>query len=81
MSSSVSPFTVDDVDPEMLIASAESRLAAISKLVRVRVDGSRNKLITVLPRRVGTFLIGRSEISTNVSARSRICVISSADRS
>ena len=49
VSSSVSPLTVDDAEPEMLTASADSRLAAISNDVRVRVDGSRNRLMTVLP--------------------------------
>src|SRR5262245_49689392 len=81
VSSSVSPFTVEEVDPEMLMTSAESRFPASSKLVRVRVDGSRNKLMTVLPRNVGTFLIGRSLISTKVSARSRIWLRSCAERS
>ncbi len=42
-------LAVDDAEPEMLTASADSRLAAISNDVRVRVDGSRNRLITVLP--------------------------------
>ena len=38
VSSSVSPFTVEEADPEMLTESADSRLAAISNDVRVRVD-------------------------------------------
>src|SRR5262249_38447164 len=75
----VSPLVVDDAVPEMLTASAERRLAAISKLVRVRVDGSRKRLMTVRPRSVGTFLIGRSLISTKVSARDTICLMSSAE--
>ena len=49
MSSSVSPLMVDDDEPEMLTASADSRLAAISNEVRVRVEASRNRLMTVLP--------------------------------
>src|SRR5690606_41966348 len=36
--------------------SAESRFAAISKEVRVRVEFSKKRLQTVFPRRVGTFL-------------------------
>ena len=71
VSSSVSPLVVDDAEPEMFTASADSRFAAISNDVRVRVDGSRNRLMTVFPRRVGTFLIGRSAISRNRSLRSR----------
>ena len=57
---SVSPFAVDDDDPEMLIASADKRLAASSKLVRVRVEFSKNRLMTVRPRRLVSFLIGSS---------------------
>src|SRR5215468_2585236 len=72
VSSRVSPLVVDEVEPEMLMASAERRLAAISNEVRVRVDASRKRLMTVLPRRVGTFLIGRVEISRKDSAVSRI---------
>jgi hypothetical protein len=36
--------------------SADSRLAASSKVVRVRVLASKNRLTTVLPCRVGSFL-------------------------
>jgi hypothetical protein len=73
-------LTVDDAAPEMLTASADRRLAAISNDVRVRVAGSRNRLITVLPRSVGTFLIGRAAISPKRSPRSRMVVRSSAAR-
>ena len=72
VSSSVSPLVVDDAEPEMLTASADRRFAAISNDVRVRVDGSKNRLMTVFPRSVGTFLIGRSAISRNRSLRSRM---------
>ncbi len=57
VSDSVSPFCTALVDAEMFNVSAERRFAAISKEVRVRVDGSKNRFTTVLPRRVGTFLI------------------------
>src|SRR5947209_8366997 len=80
VSSSVSPFVTDEEDELMLITSAERRLPAISKEVRVRVEGSKKRLMTVRPRSVGTFLISRSETSRNVSAVSRMCVISSALR-
>ncbi len=43
-----------------LMTSAESRLAAASKEIRVRVLSSKNRLTTVRPRRAGSFLIGRS---------------------
>ena len=51
-----------------LIASADKRLAAISKEVLVRVEGSKKRLITVRPWSAGTFLIWRWETSRNVSA-------------
>jgi hypothetical protein len=50
MSASVSDFERLEPPAETLMASAESRFAAISKLTRVRVDGSRNRLMIVLPR-------------------------------
>ena len=51
-------------DTAKFIVSALSRLAAVSKLVRVRVESSKNRLTTFLPRSAGTFGIGRCEIST-----------------
>gem|GEM_PF-5804821 len=51
----------------MLITSAESRLAASSKEDWVRVDGSRNRLMTVRPRKVGTFLMGLAATSKKPS--------------
>lgn len=77
----VSPFVTDDVEAEILIVSADRRFAAISKDVRVRVEGSKNRLITVLPRRVGTFLMARVEISLKDSAESRIVLISATSSS
>ena len=62
----------------MLSVSALSRFSAISNDVRVRVLGSKNRLTTVRPRSVGTFLIARPPISFIASAVSRISVISSA---
>jgi GNAT superfamily N-acetyltransferase len=43
-----------------LMTSADSRVAAISKVVRVRVLFSKNRLNTLLPRSSGTFLTSRS---------------------
>ena len=43
----------------MLSVSALRRFSATSNDVRVRVLGSKNRLTTVRPRSVGTFLIGR----------------------
>ena len=42
------------------MTSAESRLAAASNEIRVRVLSSKNRLTTVRPRSAGSFLIGRS---------------------
>src|SRR6478609_4285334 len=65
VSSRVSPLLVDDTPMLRLITSADNRLAAISKVVRVRVLFSKNRLNTVLPRSRGTFLTSRSAIDTN----------------
>jgi hypothetical protein len=46
-----------------VIVSADNRLAAVSKLKRVRVESSKNKLTTVLPRKAGTLGMGRRLIS------------------
>src|SRR5215213_6060574 len=57
-----------------LMTSADSRLAAISNVVRVRVEGSKKRLKTLLPRSSGTFFTSRSVTPANDSAVSRICV-------
>src|SRR5574343_1975875 len=74
VSSSVSPLAVDDLLMSRLMTSAERRLAAISKVVRVRVEFSKNRLKTLLPRSSGTFLTSRAETSMKDSAVSRIWV-------
>ena len=68
----VSPFRALLVEADILKVSALIRLAAISKDNLVRVDGSKKRLTTVLPRRVGTFFIDRDEISLKESANCRI---------
>ena len=57
MSISDSPLTVAEVLILRLSISADRRCAASSKVERVRVLASKNRLATVLPRRIGTFLI------------------------
>ena len=57
-----------------LMTSADSRLAAISKVVRVRVEFSKNRLNTLLPRSSGTFFTSRSLTLRKVPAVSRMCV-------
>ena len=79
VSSSVSPLLVDEAPTLRLITSADRRLAAISKVVRVRVEFSKNTLKIVLPRSSGTFFTSRSPTETNWSAVSRMCRINSAE--
>ena len=55
VSSSVSPFVTLLVDVEMFTTSADRRLPASSNEVRVRVEASKNRLNTLLPRSSGTF--------------------------
>src|SRR5882724_11374892 len=74
VSSSDSPLVCEEMAIFRLMTSAESRLAAISKVVRVRVDGSKNRLKTLLPRNSGTFFTSRSVTPAKDSAVSRICV-------
>ena len=63
-----------------LITSAESRLAAISNVVRVRVLFSKNRLKTLLPRSSGTFLTSRSLTLRKLPAVSRMCSITDCGR-
>src|SRR5512134_489512 len=72
VSSSDSPLEVELTATLRLMTSAERRLAAISKVVRVRVEPSKNRLNTLLPRSSGTFLMSRSVTPTKDSAVSRI---------
>ena len=68
-------------DTAKFIVSALSRLAAVSKLVRVRVESSKNRLTTFLPRSAGTFGMDRCEISTMWSVSSSSPWMSAAERS
>src|SRR3990167_3942678 len=73
VSSRVSPLLVEDEPMLRLTTSADRRLAAISKVVRVRVLFSKNTLNTDLPCSSGTFLISwPSAASRKVAARSRM---------
>src|SRR3546814_5083756 len=51
VSISVSPFLIEDQATDMLMTSAPSRFAASSKDVRVRVEFSKKRLMTVRPSR------------------------------
>ena len=56
-----------------VITSADKRVAAMSNVVRVRVEFSKNKLKTLLPRNSGTFFTSRSLTDTKLAAVSKIC--------
>ena len=77
----LSAFFRLELDGEKLITSADSRLPAISKEARVRVDDSKNRFTMVRPRSVGTFFTSRSPISTMCSAVSRMRSMSARSRS
>ena len=73
----LSPLFTLDVLTLKSSMSADRRLAAVSKDSRVRVESSKNRLHTVLPRSAGTFGLGRWLISAIVSvssSRRRIAV-------
>jgi len=74
VSSRDSPLTVADVPRLRLRISAESLCSASSNVDLVRVLASKNKLATVLPRRMGTFLTMRSVTEVKDSAVSSISV-------
>ena len=67
VSRSDSPFLTDEVLTEKFMVSAERRLAAVSKLSRVRVESSKKSDTTVRPRSAGTFGMARSLTSTKES--------------
>src|SRR5260221_9955249 len=73
VSSRVSPLVEDDTAMFRLMTSADKRFAAISNVVRVRVEASKNRLNTDLPRRSSTFFTSRSVTPMKDAAVSRIC--------
>src|SRR3982751_1917476 len=74
VSSKLSPLAVLERAMSRLMTSADRRVAAISNVVRVRVEFSKNRLKTLLPRSSGTFLTSRLLTLTKLAAVSRICV-------
>ena len=74
VSSSDSPLVADERAMSSVMTSADSRVAAMSNVVRVRVEFSKNRLKTLLPRSSGTFLTSRSLTDTKLAAVSRMCV-------
>src|SRR5690606_41871580 len=67
----VSPLLVEEVCTSRLRTSADRRLAASSKVLRVRVEFSKKTLHTVLPRSSGTFLMDRSPTSRKERSEER----------
>ena len=69
----LSPLDTHEPLAEKLMTSADSRLAAASNEIRVRVESSKNRLTTVRPRSVGSFLISRCWVAAICSAVSSRC--------
>ena len=80
VSISVSPFFTLEAPTAMFITSAPRRLPAISNDDWVRVEGSKNRLICVRPRKVARFFSTWREMPTASSARSSRDTISSRVR-
>ncbi len=78
VSISVSPFCMDEADMFMFMTSAPRRLPASSKELCVRVEASKNRLISVRPRRTSRFLLICRLLSAALSARSSNALISLA---
>src|SRR3954468_21646432 len=72
VSNKVSPLLWEDVPTLRLMTSAERRFAAISKVVRVRVDASKKRLKTAFPRNKAPFLF-HARPRTRKKARYREC--------
>ena len=73
MSCRLSPLDTDEPFAEKVMTSADSRFAAASKEIRVRVESSKKRLTTVRPRSTGSFFTSWVEtrlISSAVSSRS-----------
>src|SRR5215213_3951912 len=68
VSLSDSPLSTEEPDALNDIVSALSRFAASSKLDDVRVDDSKNRLSTSLPRSVGSFFTSRSSERSKLRA-------------
>ena len=75
----VSPFFTEEEATDMFMTSAPRRLPASSNELWVRVEGSKNRLIWVRPRRVVRFFSTWRERATASSARSRRASISGRD--
>ena len=81
VSINVSPFCIEDEATLMFITSAPSRLPASSNELCVRVEASKNRLMSVRPRSTSRFLSIWRLDSAALSARSSNAPISPAVRS
>ena len=81
VSRSDSPFLTEELATASERTSADSRLAAVSKERRVRVDSSKKRVATTLPRRVGTLGTERRSTSAKDSATRRTSAMPSSPRS
>ncbi len=79
VSISVSPLRMEEEPTDMFMTSAPSRLPASSKEAWVRVETSKNKLMSVRPRSETCFLSIWRLRSTKCSARSSSPKISSPE--
>ena len=81
VSFSDSPLSTLEPEALTLMVSADSRLAASSNELEVRVDDSKKRLTTVRPRSVGTFLTSRCITDSKPSAVSSSRSTSARSRS
>src|ERR1051326_5444575 len=75
----VSPFRIDDDDTDMFITSAPSRLPASSNDACVRVEASKNILISVRPRSEAVFFSIWRLSSADSPARASTATMSSRE--
>src|SRR3954469_16316591 len=80
VSTSVSPFLMDEEETDMFMTSAPSRFPASSNEDWVRVEASKKRFTCVRPRRTVRFLSTWRLSSTYSSDRSRRPVMSAAER-
>src|SRR3954452_25440698 len=80
VSTSVSPFLMDEEDTDMFMTSAPSRLPASSNEDWVRVEASKKRFTCVRPRRTVRFLSTWRLSSKYSSDRWRRPVMSAAER-
>ncbi len=79
VSTRVSPFFTDELLTAIFMTSAPSRLPASSKEDCVRVEASKNRLISVRPRSTERFFSTWRLSSTYSSAKSSRPLISSGE--